>query len=155
MTDDPFGDLRNWGAVLNRLEQLSDQKGLDAVQPGLVRLIRYRSNWQLRERALLCAREVANPSCDLLSAVLDLAVHRGVYLDARILAVNALAVLFAKQAAAHSPLRRRVIDELGRQLLEPEAPVFRLAVGRALEKIRKTSREPVAGIPVGAHATAD
>lgn len=147
MVGDPFGDLRNWGEVLALLDKLTNEGELDAVQPGLVRLIRFRGNWQLRERALICCRQVKAPSPELTNVLLELTCQRRVYLDARILAVNALADLMARSPVASSTDIERLVEVLAGLLTEPEAPVFQWAVERAAGKIRKLqpSLVPVIG----------
>lgn len=155
MNDDPFGDLREWGRVLTLLDELSNQKALDQVQAGLVRLIRFPNNWQIREGALVSAREVVQPTTQLLSAVSDLVVDRSVYLDARILAVNVLAVLLARKSLSASHHRAQALDLLRQQLLVPEAPVFQLAVERAIEKISRTGADRMEKNAAEAFASAE
>lgn len=52
MKGDVFGDLRAWGRVLGQIAELRKAKKLDEHQEGLTRILRYPSNWRLREEVL-------------------------------------------------------------------------------------------------------
>jgi hypothetical protein len=142
MNEDPFGDLRDWGNVLKILQRLAGQDSLDDVQPGLIRLIRYRRNWQIREHALLSARRIDTPSAPLLATILEVVTDRDTYPDARILAAKALAELVPKRRTdpgMEGLDRDSILQILKRQLAAPEAPVLRLAVEKAAETIERSS----------------
>lgn len=147
MEDDPFGDLAEWGNVLTQLEFLSSQGRLDQAQPGLVRLLRFRGNWQILEQTLIHARKVVRPTPQLLTAVAEIVTDRDVYLDARILAVNALGDILSRTPPVISlRQRQRIVGGFRRLLRVPEAPVFQLALERAIEKIER-SRSTAASVP--------
>lgn len=147
MGDDPFGDLAQWGNILTQLEFLASQGRLDEVQPGLARLLRFRGNWQILEQTLIHARKVVRPTAQLLRAVAEIVTDQDVYLDARILAVNALGDILSRTPSV-TPLqeRKRIVDSFRRLLRVPEAPVFQLALERAIEKIER-SRSTAASVP--------
>ncbi len=138
MSHDPFGSLEDWGRVLVTLEKLTEQGRLDHVQPGLIRLLRYRDNWKLREHTLIAVRQVENPSADLVTAVMNVLMDIYTFVDARILAAKAL---------AHLGCRVGLIDEvpgvdtdsvrsvLASQLESPEAPVLTRAIEGAIRKL--------------------
>lgn len=42
MNQDIFGDLREWGVVLERLNDLKQSQKLDDYQEGLTRILRYQ-----------------------------------------------------------------------------------------------------------------
>lgn len=88
--NDPFGNLMDWGPVLDILDELADDGKLTKYQPGLIRILRYKGNWQLREETLKRVGEVQEPSDDLILQVIDILDDDNIYYDARILAGNAL-----------------------------------------------------------------
>jgi hypothetical protein len=152
MKEDPFSDLRDWGNVLKILQELAGTDSLDDVQPGLIRLIRYRQNWQIREHALISVRRVSNPSPSLLAAILEVVIDRDTYPDARILASKALAELLPRKGPESGAVgldRDSILETLRKQLAMPEAPVLRLAVEKAVEKIERSSGVPAQGIGAG------
>jgi hypothetical protein len=90
MKVDPFGNLTNWGAVLDIIYELADAGKLSECQPGLIRILRYKGNWQLREEVLKRAGEIQNPSYELIRQILNIVDDDNTYYDARILASDAL-----------------------------------------------------------------
>lgn len=102
---DPFGNLNEWGNVIKTLEALSDIDGLERCQPGLVRILKYKGNWRLREEALNKIKYIQAPSRDLLFQLLDLLADDNIYYDVRILAGDAL-----------SRLLRHVRDDIHEEL---------------------------------------
>jgi hypothetical protein len=97
MRRDDFGSLRDWGRVMDRLEMLRDGGVLDEHQAGLARILRYRSNWRLREAALEAIQYVKEPSDELLKVVLDIVTDEGLYRDVRVLAALSLEGMFEKR----------------------------------------------------------
>ena len=138
MQNDPFGNLEQWSAVLARIDALEAAHGLDDVQPALVRLIRYRDNWQLRERALRAARELRQPQPAVLATLCNVAADSDTYADARILAIRALEDLTPRVAGGAVPGdidAEFVINLLQQQLEIPEAPIVHQAMRRALNRL--------------------
>jgi hypothetical protein len=90
MKEDPFGNLTNWGAVLDIIDKLGDAGKLSECQPGLIRILRYKGNWRLREEVLKRAGEIQNPSYELIRQILNILDDDNTYYDARILASDAL-----------------------------------------------------------------
>ena len=97
MRRDDFGNLRDWGSVMDRLERLRDEAVLDEHQAGLARILRYRGNWRLREAALEAIQYVKEPSDELLARVLDIVADQGLYREVRVLAARALEGMFEKR----------------------------------------------------------
>ena len=93
MEHDPFGNLTDWEPVLNILEVLADKGELSTCQPGLIRILRYKGNWRLREEVLKRIGEIQTPSNELVHRVLAVLDDDNIYYDARILAGNALVQL--------------------------------------------------------------
>lgn len=90
MTCDIFGDLQEWGDVLEMLAGIRAANDLDQHQTGLARLIRCRDNWRLREEALIAAADVRKPRSSLVAATLKLLADDDEALENRILAARAL-----------------------------------------------------------------
>ncbi|MFZ0614046.1 MAG: hypothetical protein WAM73_17530 [Desulfobacterales bacterium] len=90
MKEDPFGNLTDWGPVLDLLDNLADNGKLADCQPGLVRILRYKGNWRLREEVLRRVGEIQTPSDELIFQVVDILGDDNIYYDARILAGEAL-----------------------------------------------------------------
>jgi len=87
---DPFGDLSDWGRVLEILEEMTADSQLDMCQPGLVRILRYKGNWRLREEVLKRMGGIEAPSTELIDQTLRVLADDNIYYDARVLAANAL-----------------------------------------------------------------
>jgi hypothetical protein len=141
MSQDPFGNLEDWGRVLVTLKELTDQGRLDEAQAGIIRLVRYPDNWRLRESALVAARQIKEPASELLSAIAEVLEDQSTYVDARILAARALGDLAGgKGRGATTPTAstKALRAVLQRQLESPEAPVLTRAIEAALQKFAKT-----------------
>ena len=90
MKEDPFENLTNWDAVLDVVDELADAGKLSECQPGLIRILKYKGNWRLREEVLKRAGEIQSPSYELIRQVLNILDDDNTYYDARILASDAL-----------------------------------------------------------------
>ncbi len=131
MKNDPFGNLRDWGPVLNALSNLTDNGDISQCQPGLIRILRYKGNWRLREEVLKRVGKVQSPSKDLVDQVIAILDDDNIYYDARIIAGNALIHLFENmedkgEADIHDKARK-VIKKLKRT---PQPPIFDKAIDR-------------------------
>ena len=90
MSVDVFGDLQEWGCVLNTLEDLKANGVLDDHQCGLARLVRYQDNWRVQQEALLAAMHVCQPAEPLVHAALKVLKDEEALLENRILAARVL-----------------------------------------------------------------
>lgn len=147
MKGDPFGNLREWGGVIEKLQQMREEGNLDDAQPGLIRLIRYPDNWQIRERALIAARQVAQPNSALLGAIVAVLTSANTYTDVRILAAMALGDLAGRDRQSGSPEGLSpddILVILKGQLATPEAPVLHHVVEEVVRKIDQSVEEPAA-----------
>ena len=90
MKEDPFGNLTDWGAVLDMVDELADTGKLSECQPGLIRILRYKGNRRLREEVLKQVTRIQSPSHHLIRQVLSILDDDNTYYDARILASDAL-----------------------------------------------------------------
>ncbi len=139
MQRDDFGNLEEWGRVLNELAQLTRDRNLDNRQAGLVRLLRYPNNWRLREAALEAVRNVTQPTETLVSDVLEIMSNEHLYHEVRVLAAEALASLLAAMRVArdgrHPELERQALDQMHRLLESPHPPILHRAVQRVLPSV--------------------
>ena len=90
MKEDPFGNLTEWGHTLETLWDLADNGNLSQCQSGLIRILRYKGNWRLREEVLKLVGEVDIPSKELVHQVITILDDDNIYYDVRIIAGNAL-----------------------------------------------------------------
>lgn len=98
MQPDPFGNLRDWGPVLELVCQLADENKLSECQPGLTRILRYRDNWRLREETLNRIGKINNPDHTLILQVLDIITDENLYYEVRILACETMMELLKNGA---------------------------------------------------------
>ncbi len=136
MSSDIFGNLMDWGQAIDKLNQLKQKKILNEYQPGLVRILRYRDNWRLRETVLSYVKDITHPSDDLLTEVLNIAMDENVYYDARILAVEALASLMNnyKNNKENDRIDKNDVNKKIKALLvSPHPPIFHKAIRRSYQ----------------------
>lgn len=131
MTQDPFGNLREWGPALELLDELAGSGKLSGCQHGLIRILRYKGNWRLREEALKRIGGIPDPSNKLVAQVLDIIQDDNIYYDARILANNALVELL-RNGQNRLPQDfimkiRKVIEQLCKS---PQPPFFQEAINQ-------------------------
>jgi hypothetical protein len=131
MKPDPFGNLTDWGQVLETFDELADSGRLAECQPGLIRILRFKGNWRLREEVLNRVGEIQAPSRELVLQVLAILADDNVYYDARIIAGDALAQLLKNEPVdSHEELAsatRKLVDKLKRT---PQPPFFDAALDR-------------------------
>ena len=111
MRQDPFGDLNDWGSVLEVFDDLADNGKLAECQPGLIRILQYKGNWQLREEVLKRVGEIQTPSDEMIFQVLAILTDDNIYYDARILAGDGLIQLLKSD-------RNRFCGEINKELLK-------------------------------------
>jgi hypothetical protein len=144
MSGDIFGNLREWGHIPEQLEQLTKAGALDEHQEGLIRLLRYRDNWRLREMALEAVRHLRSPEDKLLSEVLGVVTDDGLYCEVRIFAAKSLSALLAENAAQCRHDGRsilcRVIQEIRMLLDSPQPPVIQEALRECLAELDQDGR---------------
>lgn len=138
MKPDTFGNLREWGKVLERLETLGKSRKLDEHQNGLARILRYRKNWRLLERVLEYGEDINQPTDEFFQEVFRVMSDPDVYPDARILALKAWECMVLKRLKkgreGHAVLQ---ICKMAEVLDGSGPPIFREALSRSLKALRR------------------
>jgi hypothetical protein len=136
---DSFGNLTQWGPVLEEIDRLRISGELDEHQEGLVCVLRYRANWRLREAVLKAATEMNAPGEALLSAALEIMVDESLYHEVRVLAAEALAsgLARAREQKRHDldDLKKRAVEHVHGLLNSTQAPVVCQGVRLVLSSI--------------------
>lgn len=129
MKQDLFGNLTDWVAVLDLIEELSDKGELSDYQPGLSRILRYKGNWRLREEVLKRVGEIKNLSAELILQVVDLLEDDNIYYDARILAGDALVkMLKGNNGGVSKELKYKIETTVEKLSSTPQPPHFHKAL---------------------------
>lgn len=140
MKQDPFGNLMDWGTVLDIFEELADAGRLAECQPGLIRILRFKGNWRLREEVLKRVGEIQTPSEDLFRQVISILADDNVYYDARVIAGDALSAMLKNIHAASYEELSTVVKKLIERLMQtPQPPFFGEAVERLYDEIATPS----------------
>jgi HEAT repeat protein len=136
MNEDTFGNLDEWGHVLERLHELKRSRDLDEHQEALARLLRYRDNWRLREKVLEYIHDIENPTEELLAELVHIMTEDDVYLEARALAAKALGHLIPRRKTSSEEKREfdktRLVSHMINILESERPPYLRAAVAKSL-----------------------
>ncbi|MDK9708223.1 MAG: hypothetical protein OEL83_14360 [Desulforhopalus sp.] len=141
MQPDPFGNLKDWGPVLELIYKLADDGNLQECQPGLTRILRYRDNWKLREETLNRIGKISRPDDDLIRQVMNISADENLYYEVRILACETM-MEFLKNSAndfnteIKAEIVRTVEDLLGSQ----QPPIFEPALRKLYSVVRERFR---------------
>jgi len=136
MKHDPFGNLSDWGPVLEIFNELADTGQLADCQPGLIRILLYKGNWRLREEVLKRVGEIQTPSDELVFQVLAILADDNIYYDARILASDALIQLLKNvQDGFRSEINMSAQKVVERLRTTPQPPIFDNALKKLYPEI--------------------
>ncbi|MGD9971954.1 MAG: hypothetical protein AB7S77_02715 [Desulfatirhabdiaceae bacterium] len=136
MTHDPFDNLSDWGPVLQQLHELADSGKLAECQAGLIRILRYKGNWRLREEVLKRIGEISNPSNPLLDQVLAIVGDDNIYYEARILAGDTLIQLLKnRKGSLDMDLPVKIRQRVEKLKNMPQPPFFESALNRLHSQI--------------------
>ncbi len=145
MKSNGFGNLNDWGVVLEQLDRLSQSGMLDQWQEQLIRLLRFDQNWRLREAAIESLGFVKNPGLDLAREILLLIKRNDLYYDVRILAADAIEQLIPKIIDSRQfdqdilqQFVREIIAEMEVLLAFPEPPKFHQALQKSVAGIKQS-----------------
>ena len=136
MKQDPFGNLVDWGPVLDLFRELAGNGKLADCQPGLVRILRYKGNWRLREEVLKEIGKIQTPTDELTSQVITMVADDNIYYDARILACNALIQLLENaQSDINGDIDTKVRKVADKLRASPQPPFFDKALNKLYSDI--------------------
>ncbi len=124
MSQDPFGNLQEWGQVLKDLDAIFQNGSAEDCQSGLIRLLRYKGNWRLREEALKHIEELENPKEELIKEVIRILDDENIYYEARIIACRSLMHFVNGNNDFSEPLRDMTRQVLERIKSTPHPPFF-------------------------------
>ena len=136
MKQDPFGNLTDWGVVLDLFDELADNGKLEECQPGLIRILRYKGNWRLREDVLKRVGEIQNPSDQLICQILSILDDDNTYYDVRILASDTLIQMLKNvQNGFDDGINLSVRKVTERLRTTPHPPIFDNALKKLYSEI--------------------
>ncbi len=131
MKNDPFGNLMDWGSALDTLAGLSNNGNLCRCQCGLIRILRYKGNWRLREEVLKRVGEIQAPSKELVHQVIAILEDDNIYYDARIIAIDALVQLLKSEDVGNGDgMHGKALKAVEKLKSTPQPPFFEKAVDR-------------------------
>jgi hypothetical protein len=137
MKADPFGNLTDWGPVMQLIEDLTESGGLDECQPGLARILGFKGNWRLREETLGRVRLLQDPSEQVIRQVINIVGDNNTYFEMRILACASLEALLGRSAHPFtSSLQATLRKTLATQLAVPQPGAFQEALVKVVEIAR-------------------
>ncbi len=143
-----FGNLNDWGIVLEKLEKLSETRELDNCQDELIRLLRFDKNWRLREAAIESLPLVKNPGLNLAREVNSLIKRKDLYYDVRILATDSLeklATTIVSNKAFDKDILKQfiqgIVKDMDTLLASPEPPKFHDALQNSMSQVKKVEAE--------------
>ena len=138
MQPDPFGNLKDWGPVLERIYKLADDGNLQECQPGLTRILRYRDNWKLREETLSRIGRINSPDDALVRQVLNISADENLYYEVRILACETMMEFLKNGANAFETEVKKEMRQTVENLLSSQhPPIFE----QELKKLYSVARE--------------
>lgn len=136
MKHDPFGNLTDWGMALNVFEEMANNGRLAECQPGLIRILRFKGNWRLREEVLKRIKELQIPSEELILQVLSILSDDNIYYDARVIAGEALVEMLKNvHAGAHDELATAVKKTVEKLQRTPQPPFFNEALDKLYTEV--------------------
>lgn len=103
-------NFHDWGQVLDALKDIEKKGDLHRHQPDLIRMLKYKGNWRMREAALKSIPQVGKPCPALISEVLNIILDDNVYCEARAMACRTLSQLIDN--CKNSPSSSQLFQEL-------------------------------------------
>ncbi len=138
MQPDPFGNLKDWGPVLELINKLADEDNLSECQHGLTRILRYRDNWRLREEVLKQIGKMENPDDALVRQVLNIIADEKLYYEVRILAIETMLELLKNGANSFAtPVDTEILKTVENLLSSQHPPIFE----PGLQRLYSVARE--------------
>lgn len=140
MKTDPFGNLRDWGPVLELVCKLADEGNLSECQHGLTRILRYRDNWRLREETLKRVGKIENPDDVLIEQVMNIISDENLYYEVRILACETMEEFLEDSNGRFDTALETGLLEMVKILLSAQhPPIFEPALKKLDSAVRQNS----------------
>ena len=140
MNKDPFGNLQEWGTVIDKLIDLEQAGKLSDCQAGLVRILRFKGNWRLREVVLKSIGKIKTTEVELTDDVLHIIIDDNTYYEARIMACEALQHIIKQNHHGQKSFtvfpRRHFSEQLTLLRNTPQPPIFSDAIDRCLQDLQ-------------------
>lgn len=137
-----FGNLMDWGVVLDKLEAIRKEGRLDSVQDEMARILKCKNNWKLVEAVLECVPDIEEPSASLIEEIFKTAVDYQMCLDTRVMAINSLGSILVvlKKSNEDASLKKNqlYIAMLYRLLNTPQPPIFHDAISKVIFALKPT-----------------
>jgi hypothetical protein len=125
MSYDMFGDLQDWGRVLDQVQKMRADGALDEHQQGLARIARYPFNWQLRQAGLRAIAELKRPCDEVIQVSVQIMMDEKNDLETRILAGHAVSgVLRIGNGTLSERTRSEAANSIRDLLAQPQPPVL-------------------------------
>ncbi len=131
MSYDVFGDLREWGRVLDQVRRMREDGTSGQHQAGLARLARYPYNWRLRQAALCAMAELKQPCEEVLRAALGILADEGGDLETRVLAGMALCGMLNGCESIGDDAHGEAAASIAELSAKPQPPVLQAYVRKA------------------------
>lgn len=139
MRQDLFGNLEDWGHVLEQLAEFTRNGEIERHQDNLIVLLRYPDNWRLREAALESVPAIRHPMAALVREICKIMLNDGLDFQVRMLAAEALSAVLDRlgDRTQDDPagIRREIREQMHALLASQDVPVLHQAVRRILPKI--------------------
>ena len=116
MNSDIFGNLREWENIPSQIAALAKDGKLNEHQGGLVRILRYKENWRLRELVLKSVRNLTIPSNELIMEILNILENEEIYWEMRLLAVDAIQDLLTRKDTVYEGDRCNVTRSISERI---------------------------------------
>jgi hypothetical protein len=133
MNYDVFGDLQDWGRVLDQIGEMRVDGTLEDHQPGLARVARYPFNWQLRQAALRAIARLKRPAGEVIRVAAQILLDENGDLETRTLAGNALSAALSDHG--DDSARSEAVRSIQALLEKPEPPVLHMSARGWLESL--------------------
>ncbi len=125
MSYDVFGDLQEWGRVLDQVQKMRADGAFDDHQQGLARLARYPFNWQLRQAGRRAIAELKRPCDEVIQVAVQIMMDEKNDMGTRLLAVQAVRGALRKGCGTISePARLEAVTSIRDLLAKPQPPVL-------------------------------
>ena len=145
MSYDVFGDLQEWGRVLDQVQKMRADGALDDHQQGLARLVRYPFNWQLRQTGLRAIAELNRAGDEVIQVAVQIMVDEKNDLETRILAGHAVSGVLRKgDGTISEPARLEAVTSIRDLLAKPQPPVLHASARGWEEGLSETAKTAAA-----------